>query len=351
MASELALAAEVRARFGLATHFVLADGAAGQPWLADLQAGGVSWSILSPDRSECRAHLDEVIRERSAALIHAHFTEADLQSASAAAAAGIPCVWHVRTGFNGYPLTQRAKDLLKMRIVARRRVARVVAVSPWLGELARRRGAPPRRIDVVPNGILFERFAQLPDRTVARERFGLDSDAEVVLALGWWPLVKGVDVLLDALAPIARERPALQALLVGEEAMGSFLSQRLPQQPPWLRVSGFVNDPAWLYAAADVFVSASRHEGQSGAVGEALASGLPVVMSDIGGHAAWGGAPGALRFPNGDARGLEQRLRELLEGPPQARLAAGATNRLWAQETAGLDRWVAGICAVYESLL
>ena len=144
MASQLALARAVRERFGLGTHLVLASHADGQPWLADLRAAGTSWSVLSPDRSKCRAHLDEVIRERSAALIHAHFTAADLPSAAAAAAAGIPCVWHVRTGFNGYPLPQRLKDLYKMRIVARRRVARIITVSPWLAELARRRGAPAR---------------------------------------------------------------------------------------------------------------------------------------------------------------------------------------------------------------
>lgn len=351
MTSQLALARAVRACLGLGTHFVLGQGAAGQPWLTDLDDAGVSWSLLSPGRSACRAHLDAVIRQHSAALIHTHFTAADLQAAAAAAAAGIPCVWHIRTGFTGYPLAQRLKDLYKMRVVAHRRVDRLIAVSPWLGELARRRGAPPDRIEVVPNAILVERFAQLPDRAAARERFGLDASAEVVLGLGWWPDVKGVDILLDALAPLAAERPDLQALLVGEEQMRSFLAQRLASEPPWLRRSGFVEDPAWLYAAADIFVSASRHEGQSGAVGEALASRLPVVMSQIGGHRAWSDAPGVLTFPSGDAAALSARLRELLDRSPQQRLESGAANRRWAEQRAGVERWTAGICRVYEQLL
>jgi glycosyltransferase involved in cell wall biosynthesis len=351
MASELALAQEVRERFGLGTHFVLAKDAGEQPWLEDLRAADTTWSVLAPDPAQCRAHLDRVIRERSAALIHAHFTAADLQTAAAAGAADIPCVWHIRTGFTGYPLSQRVKDLYKMRIVARRRVDRIIAVSPWLGELARRRGAPAKRIAVVPNAILFDRFRELPDRAAARERFGLDDDAVVVLGLGWWPEVKGVDLLLDALTPLAEQRPQVQALLVGEERMRAFLAERLAHEPAWLRRSGFVNDPAWLYAAADIFVSASRHEGQSGAVGEAIACGLPVVMSDIGGHAAWNAAPGTRRFASGDVAALGAHLRELLDAPASAREQAGASNRRWAEESAGVDSWSAGVCAVYDELL
>jgi glycosyltransferase involved in cell wall biosynthesis len=351
MSSELALAGEVRAQLGLETHLVLANGALEQPWLAELDAAGVTWSVLPAARGAWRAHLDRVVRERAAALVHAHFTAADLQAACAADAAGIPCVWHIHTGFDGYPWLQRAKDLVKLRIVARRRVARIVTVSPWLAELARRRGAPDDRVQVLPNAIVVERFAQLPARAAARERFGLSAGAEVVLAFGWWPTVKGVDVLLEALQLVAERHPQLQALLVGEEQLRSFLAQRLPAQPPWLRLSGFVGDAAWLFAAADVFVSASRHEGQSFAIGEALACGLPVAMSDIAGTAGWGAAPSVLRFPSEDAGALAARLEQLLEDSPQARAAAGAQSRRWVQEHLGIDAWCAQLCALYRALL
>jgi glycosyltransferase involved in cell wall biosynthesis len=351
MSGQLALAAEVRARLGLGTHLVLADGADGQPWLADLDAAGVTWSILPPAHRAWRAHLDGVIDEHAAALVHTHFTDADLPAAGAAHAAGVPCVWHIRTGFDGYPLRRRATDVLKMRIVARRRVARIVTVSPWLADFARRRGAPRERIEMAPNAISLERFARLPDRDAARERFGLDADADVVLCVGWWQEVKGVDVFLDALEPIAERRPRLAALLVGEERMRSFLAERLPVRPPWLRLSGFVNDSAWLFAAADVFVSASRHEGQSSAIGEALACGLPIVMSDIPGNAVWGAAPGVVTFASEDAGALGARLERLLDDSPKERVAAGERSRGWVREGFALDVWCERICAIYRELL
>jgi glycosyltransferase involved in cell wall biosynthesis len=351
MASQLALAADVRERFGLGTHCVLGEGAEEQPWLEDLDTAGVSWSIAPSKVKASRELIDELVQKHSAALIHTHFSHSDLNGAAAASAAGIPCVWHLRTGFNGYPLAQRVKDLYKMRVIARGRVQQLIAVSPWLADLARRRGAPGERIEVVANAVDVERFAQLPDRAAARARFELDPGAQVVLLLGWWPEVKGVDILIDALAPIAERRPNVQALLVGEQDMRSFLAERLPVQPPWLRISGFVNDPAVLYSAADIFVSASRNEGQSGAVGEALASGPSVVLSDIAGNAVWKGAPNALGFPSEDVPALGERLERLLDISAEQRAAEGAENRDWVRGHLGMTSWSANICTLYERVL
>ncbi len=351
MASQLLLTQMVHAQLGLGTHFVLADGALGQPYLADLDAAGATWSVLPPARGEWKGHLERVVHDRAAALVHTHFTAADLPAARVAASAGVPCVWQIHSGFNGYPLSQRAKDLIKMRMFARRRVSRIVAVSPWLGELAHRRGVPRELIDVVPNPIVLERFAQLPDRAAARARFGLDDGAHVALCFGWWPEAKGVDVFLDALSAAADRHPSLQALLVGEERMCSFLDERLPERPPWLRLSGFVSDSTWLFAAADVFVSASRHEGHPAAIGEALACGLPVVMSDIEGTAGWGAAPGVCTFPPEDASALAARLDGLLSDSSQLGAVDGARSRAWARAHSGLDTWYERLCALYGRLL
>jgi glycosyltransferase involved in cell wall biosynthesis len=351
MASELTFARSIRARFGLGTHFVLGDGALAYRWRDDLDSEGATWSVLPAGRHGWRDHLRRAAEECDAALVHTHFTAADIQAAGVASAAGVPCIWHVRTGFNGYPPRQRAKDLLKMRIIARRQVDRIIAVSPWLGELMRRRGAPPDRIEVLPNPVIVDRFEQLPDRAWARERFGLRPEATVILALGWWPAVKGVDVLIDALTGIAEARPEMEALLVGEEHMREFLAQRLPLQPRWLQTSGFVEDAASLFAAADIFVSASRHEGQSSAIGEALACGLPVVMSDIAGTAGWADAPGISTFPSQDSAALATQLELVLAETPQARWEAGAANRPWVASQHGPEVWCDRMCAIYGALL
>jgi glycosyltransferase involved in cell wall biosynthesis len=351
MSSELLLARETQAQLGLHTHFVLGDGAQGQPWLEDLEAQGATCSFVPPRISRWHSHLKRVLGEHDAALLHTHFTAADLQAASIASRAGVPCVWHIRTGFTGYSLKQRTKDLVKWRIVANRRVDKIIAVSVWLAELACRRGAPPERVSVIPSPIVLDRFEDLPDRAQARERFGLDPDAEVVLALGWWPEVKGVDVFLSAIESLSPRHPALQALLVGSEQTDAYLAEHLPRRPDWLRVSPFVDDAAWLFAAADIFVSASRHEGQSAAVGEAIACGLPVVLSEIEGTAMWVQAPNALTFPSEDAPALAARIEQLLAQPALARARAGAESKSWAHEHVGPGPWSERLFEIYQELL
>jgi glycosyltransferase involved in cell wall biosynthesis len=351
MSSELAFAGAARDRLGLGTHFVLGDGAQGQPWLVDLEAAGATWSILPSRRSAWRSHLAATAGELDVALVHTHFSAADLAGAAVASSVGAPCIWHLRTGFNRYSLRQRLKDIVKMRIVSRRRVDRIIAVAPWLADLARRRGMPQDRIRVLPSPITIDRFTNLPSRDEARKRFGLDPHATVLLALGWWPEVKGVDVLIDAVEPLARRYPTMQALLVGEEPMRSFLASRLPSQPPWLRLSGFVNDSAWLFAAADIFVSASRHEGQPAAIGEAIACGLPVVMSDIAGSASWAAAPHVSTFPSEEPASLCARLDALLAEDTRTRDGAGLENRRWAENHLGTGPWCDALCAIYSEVL
>jgi glycosyltransferase involved in cell wall biosynthesis len=354
MASELALAEAVRARFGLATHLVLGVGGGEQPWTADLDAAGVTWSEIPADAKAARDHLVHVLRERDGLLLHSHFTSWDLAAAAAARTVGVPCLWHMHTGFLGYPLKQRLKDLWKIRVIRRRSVARVIAVGPALAELAARRGVPAAQIVVIPNALVLDRFADPPDRTAARARLGLAPDATVALTFGWWPEAKGTDVMLDALATLDADgtTPPVTGLLVGEEQLRALVAERYGATPPaWLAQSGFVDDPAWLYAAADFFVSASRHEGQPYSVGEALACGLPAVLSSIPGTRLYEQAPGTTTFPSGDAAALAAAIAKMVALPPEARTAAQEGNRAWAQANLSIERWCDGLCDLYAELL
>ncbi len=351
MSGQLVLADAVARDLGLATHLVLAQGALGQPWLAELDRPHLSWSILPGRGRRTRLrHLERVVREHGGAIVHSHFTEADLEAALVAHRCRARCVWQMHTGFESYSLRQRAKDLVKVHALGRR-VDRLIAVSEWIASLARRRGFPNDRVVVLPNAIVLERFARLPDRTAARARFGLPPDAHVALALAWWPEAKGADVVVDALRRLAADSggPPPIGLLVGEERLESFVRSALPDEVPWLRLTRFVEDAAWLYAAADVFVSASRHEGYSYAVGEALACGLPVVLTDIDGTRLYADAPGAFVFHVDDPEGLAARLADLLADPD--RQALGAANRSWAHDHLGIDRWCSRMTALYRQLL
>jgi glycosyltransferase involved in cell wall biosynthesis len=349
MSSQLLLADAVAKELGLATHLVLAEGALSQPWLSELERPHLSWSILpAGGRARSIEHLQQVVREHGAAIVHSHFTQADLEALVAARRERAKCVWQMHTGFEAYSLRQRVKDLLKVRVLGRR-VDCVVAVSDWVANLARRRGFPAGRVVLLPNAIVLDRFAALPDKASARARFGLDAQADVALALGWWPEAKGADVVLAALERLAEGGDGPVGLLVGEERLERLVQRALPGGVPWLRLTRFVEDPEALYAAADVFVSASRHEGYSYATGEALACGLPVVLSDIEGTRMFTRAPAAFTFPVGDAAALAGELARVLADPDRGRL--GAANRAWAFEHLAITPWCSRMIALYRGLL
>ena len=133
--------------------------------------------------------------------------------------------------------------------------------------------------------------------------------------------------------------------------MREFLHERFAQLPSWLRLWGFVDDSALLFATADIFVSASRAEGQSSAIGEAFACGLPVVISDIPGTATWGGAPTVLTFASERVDRLAGAVERLMAEAPDVRRAAGMRNSQWLEENYALAAWCERMCAIYRDLL
>ena len=105
-----------------------------------------------------------------------------------------------------------------------------------------------------------------------------------------------------------------------------------------------------LYAAADVFVSASRSEGMPYAIAEALAAGLPVITSSIPGIEPYLDAPALETFVSGDASALAQAL-ERMAAPGYDTAGRGRENAAFASRALGLDGWVEAMLARYRDLL
>jgi len=112
---------------------------------------------------------------------------------------------------------------------------------------------------------------------------------------------------------------------------------------------GPVEDATLLLRAADIFVSASRHEGMSYAVAEAMAAGLPVIASDIPGAAPYLPAPGLSSFESEDAGALWLALVENLSRDDL--VALGRLNRDFAFERFNTNRYARDVLSVYRELL
>jgi glycosyltransferase involved in cell wall biosynthesis len=236
----------------------------------------------------------------------------------------------------------RASNVRLKRLVERsvyKRASKLVVLSgAFKRVLVERYGVSPWRVHVISPGIDLERFS--PDgRGEARALLGIGDDAWVALAARRLIPRMGIDVLLEAWARLAPSRGDLVLLVVGEGPERTRLadeSDRLGLADT-VRFVGAVSDDelASCYRAADVCIVPSvALEGFGLVVLEALASGTPVVASDVGGlPETLASLDPSLVVPAGDSDALADRLRAALDGsmplPPRKTCRSFAERFSW----------------------
>lgn len=281
--------------------------------------------------------LARILRRSQPCLVHTRNAEAFLYGALAARLAGVEVLVHSEHG--------RTFDDAPRRLLAQRWLSRfaqrIFAVSAQLREdLARYVGIPAARIDVLHNGVDLERFRG-GDAAAARARLGVAAGALVVGSVGRLARVKDYDLLLRAVAALGD--PRVHAVLVGDGPERAALQARADALGLADRVhfTGHRDDVAALLPGFDLFVLPSLSEGQSNTLLEAMAAGLPVVVSDAGGNPeiVRDGQDGRV-FPAGDLPGCVQAIATLLaDGALRARLAQAGAGR--AREQFGLPAMIA----------
>src|SRR5205807_1684598 len=204
---------------------------------------------------------------------------------------------------------------------------------------------------VVPNAV---RPAFVP---AAARQDPRTADQLVVCAARLTP-EKGVDVLLRAVARLRPAFPRLRLLVLGPVQAGheDYRAQldRLARDLSLngiVSFAGFVEHPEDRWASAHVYVQPSREEGFGLAVAEAMASGLPVVATRVGGleELVEHGRTGLLVVPD-DPDALAAAVRRLLADPELAqRMGDMGRAHVTAQYT--VERMVDGVEAVYRGLL
>ena len=232
---------------------------------------------------------------------------------------------------------------------------RVIVVNRDLERFLKELGIPDSKVAWIPNGVdctLFRPVA-LKEKIAARRLFGLAIDKTIVLFVGRLEPVKGTDVLLRAWARLSdRLRADSLLLLIGDGAerhalLSISVSLDIHQS---VILTGAQQSVHQYYAAADIFVLPSRSEGMPLALLEAMACGLPVVASNVGGMPDFvvDGGNGAL-FESENPQHLAQKLAFFM-GAPNRWTDIGAKGRQTVKARAEMGGVVDSLQELYAEL-
>jgi glycosyltransferase involved in cell wall biosynthesis len=287
--------------------------------------------------------LAALFRRRAAGVIHLHNRLPMIYGAPAGRLAGAVVVL-TRHGAGA----SATKEAWLLRGAARLLHA-YVAVSPEIGDLERERGyCPPAKISVIENGIQLDRFDRASERRrAARESLGIPADAWVVGSVGRFAPEKNYPFLVRAAAPLLG--PGARLVIVGDGPEMPAIRREVDARgvAPFVCLPGMRSDVADLMAALDVFVMSSKTEGLPLAALEAMATGLPVVATAVGGlpNLIIEGDNGFL-VPSDDDAALTARLTALRDDPAPGR-AVGERARTRTREVYSGERMVRRYLELY----
>ena len=238
---------------------------------------------------------------------------------------------------------------------SRRDVARVIAVSHQNANvLVQYYHLPPSNIEVVYNGVdLDEYSAASPTTPTLRQELGLGDDQPVILVLARLQPSKGHRFLIQAAPDILAQFPNAHFVFAGSPDDHTLLDQQVAQAnlTDKFSILGHRADVVNLLRSSDVFVLPSLAEGFALSIIEALAAGLPVVATQVGGAAEIivHGGNGFL-VPPADAAALSCSVKHVLslDASTRSRLcrvALDTAQRFSTQATAQ------GMFEIYQNVI
>jgi len=348
------LLAQGQARAGYDVHVtgIVNPARPDHPLLETLAANGVTTHPIGlPGRAyrQERAAMRELYRRLAPDLVHTHGYRPDVVDAAPARGEGIPTVTTVH-GFTGGDWKNMLYERLQRRAHRRLFNAVIVVSRALVGRLVRD-GVPASRVHVVNNA--WQETAPPLDRETARQSLGVEPEGFRIGWVGRLSREKGPDVLIDALGLLQDLPPLLGVSIVGDGPVAE--QQSLLARAKRLGVAeritwhGLVRDAARAFSAFDLFVLSSRTEGTPLVLFEAMAAGVPIVATRVGGVPDVLSVAEAALVPSPDPVALAAAIRAVYDDPVLARARAErARARLLARFT--VSPWLRRYEAVYRTV-
>jgi glycosyltransferase involved in cell wall biosynthesis len=281
---------------------------------------------------ELKRLLKESVADFKPDIVHSHVPKTNLVCHRTLPKVNVPWVTTIHGSWRqfGYSPDVVKQPLLKPWLLFRhavgdylstRSASKIVAISDYVRGQLLQVGVSRKKLTVVHDGLPFDPGDM--NRTDARPIFNLPDDAIVVGSLGHFAPVKGFDLLIDAFARLASDSPEAILLIAGGDILGDnrvrlFLQEQISKLSltERVRLLGPLDARQGFLSCLDLFAVASRTEGFSLSLVEAMQHGLPSVVTSAGGciEAARPDQE-ALCFTSGNTLELAGKLKELINNP------------------------------------
>jgi sugar transferase (PEP-CTERM/EpsH1 system associated) len=277
-----------------------------------------------------------------------------IEAIPAARLAGVPVAIH---SDHGYELEILAGLPLRQRLLRRAVYSMSDAVFSVTGDLRnyheRQAGVSPGRIRVIRNGVDTARFAPRPEaRFETRRKFNIPAESFVIGTVGRVVPIKDHITLLKAARILAGRGMDVRVLLAGSgpglPALREFAASD-PDLAGRVTLPGACDNVPEVLNALDVFVLPSISEGMSNTILEAMASGLPVVATRVGGNPELIEEDSGWLFAPGQVEELAHHLERLERASDLCR-EMGEAGRRRAVVEFSLERMIADYRNLYREL-
>ena len=327
-----------------------------------IKALNIPVRTLRVETGKCKlfklVQLIKILRDIKPACVHTWMYHADLLGGVAACLSGFSSVaWSLRQS-NLSLEHNKASTIRVIKVCAclsHWLPTRVLSCSKRARDEHIKVGYSSKKIEIIPNGFDLNSFTPDPKaKNSVRRELGLKNSAHLIGLIGRYDSQKNHQGFIEAAFRVHRVLPEVRFLLVGHgvntenKQIMSLISDAGLQD--YFYLLGQRNDIPRMMASLDLLVSSSWGEAFPNVLGEAMASGTPCVVTDVGDSAEIVGNTGFI-VPSGDMGGLAREIIKFLKLSPEARRDMGLCARERVRENYEIGEVVRRYEAFYLSLM
>ncbi|NQT32164.1 MAG: glycosyltransferase [Candidatus Omnitrophica bacterium] len=322
-------------------------------FLEKLEAAGikvVDMGINSCYNPKGIMKLSSSLKEARPDIVHTHSYFVNVAGRIAARMAGVPrVVTHIHNAYVHYSflncVIEKILSYFTDKIICCSEAVRNFAIKKEKINFS--------KLAVIYNGIDLQRFDHMPEKAVARRSLGINDDEILITSVASLTEKKGQKYLVEAAADIVKEHSNVKIMLVGKGP----LKNKLEEDARRLNLSssivflGVRHDIPEILGASDIFVLPSLVEGLSLAIIEAMAAGLAVVATNVGGNpeVVHDGITGTI-IPPEDPEALSEAVKALLLDNRKLK-TMGWDGRRVCREEFSQEIMIRKIEQLYDSLI